>query len=70
MPLIFQSPPLWARGLPPTHGSRLSHFSLTGGAHHRVLQPLLGLSKSQRPRAGGLAWSWARAGNGWTVFAV
>lgn len=42
MPLIssFWSQPLWARELPPTHGSRVSHFSLTSGACHGMLQPL------------------------------
>lgn len=47
MPLMssFCCQSLWARELPPTHGSRLSHFSLTNGACHGVLQPLRGSTK-------------------------
>lgn len=48
----FWSQPLWARELPPTHGSRFSHFSLTSGACHRVLQPLPGSTKILETQCG------------------
>lgn len=56
----FWSQLLWDREFPPTHGSRFSHFSLTRGACHGVLQPLTAWF-SQEP--GDPGWKyWTGAG--------